>query len=1480
MKQIKQFFTRLRRKPRRQEKRGSSMALVMIITSALVIWVMCLAPLMATTGTTALKVQNGYTDYLASRSAIEYAKSELEYIVRTSSPYTFAVITASDGTYSAVSKKDSEKYLLYVDADDKPTSDRVAAISVATGPSETGGYEILITTYKNRVPGMAFRVQFQETGSLTIMPEAYEQTSALPINDFILVDGKLGRNQVWNSNIEYTQDLKGTVVETLVTDSDSLKEELQPWKVSYTADYASSGKYPALFKGTALAASYTTGNIGEPMGPLEISPQNWVMPMVSDNSKVGSVSMTETDNVPQYYNGTQWVSSGFKVYYNGSSVKPGANDYGTYTITVDFAGTNNGKYDSNSAVNIMPRNGMVLGTISIGNFENKPANAPAKLVLDGQPIFDGNTIKVTLKTQNNQSKDTDNSDIFFGYSSGTSQTIEWKEEVGDREFSLPVGGTYYFYCYRPGYVDSNGDVRTASSVTRFADPIHVYSITDTPTSGKSYYLLDSNGKAMSASFGSSNFGTVNPAAGVFYASSDLLNTDYRWTLKKDDKTEKWSVTTNSTNSSYKGKEIFITQHNSEDNVWPYSYSLNLSNVDKTESLTIADGYISQIFIETKYDKKTESSCLGSTTTWSPTDETRDSKQFLQFGSNKLTTNKEAASHFFFLEVPNIQFGVATESNEKENFFHSVADIGTLPYGSTVDDVIVKVNEMLTSANVTLKSLTTINGGKLPDELNPGTYKLCGIASDELKITPFSVTISQDAGTNSNGTSVTASKGANSLKMQITGSNWYLEDNIYYFGFKVEGTNASKDINDYYWTYTIGENSVEVDVGYDTYAAVVLESGTVDYQGNFDIVNTANYTPVPKFDEDAVEGWDPAKFLFRIEKDGIKWYKLPEGVYPDLVTLVYSSDNENWYTNPTDPTLFYGVLVKGSETYEYPLPSNGANTKVPKENVLGATELNVTNKNDRTASLIRGSALYFMNLNASIDAFNNAIYLETDLLVLNSSITSTGGNDTAKVFVKPYTSGTFPDKTLRRTLLFAANEIRNSTGDLIFEKNCFYWIMPNTDIYNLSSASASKFYEKIGCLDYKDPTRHNMVTVNSLFTEKYHPEINYDLAFANKDQLSRIVSGETVGWTKDGKLLSGNDKYGYTGIFECLNEKLAVSVFVSEYATSGSIDRHANRILLASSNTIDVPIKTEFTTRYLSIDAPTVNQTGDASFVIYNLGQNKSFLNNLLSFFSEFFGYKVNYSSKTLQIDFEQKTVITTDGTKIIDTISPQICRYNNGTNLFAQNSLLSIMTPYTVKEIIELSPQKDSSGIMIVDRYIHLTGDKNHSSIDLSARDKMVIEVYANYIHFADSVSGINITTKKKTGNAGFFITSQEYGYNVTEYMGIFKVSSTEAFSGTLLRFDGNISVMTDEWTKPLTIYKGFYYLPATENGTPISEIAQAIAEAGNNPAQSKYWVTEEELRKYEVIVDNEKSSTYVDTGLWGSGGTGSNSNFYGGTVE
>ena len=106
MKQDKHRF--LRKRPgRKPGKAGSSLALVMMIGAALVIWVMCIMPLMTTTGTTAIQTEEKYDDYLESRSSIEYCKSELERMVKIDKkvPSTFAVVknVAAD-TYTAYEK--------------------------------------------------------------------------------------------------------------------------------------------------------------------------------------------------------------------------------------------------------------------------------------------------------------------------------------------------------------------------------------------------------------------------------------------------------------------------------------------------------------------------------------------------------------------------------------------------------------------------------------------------------------------------------------------------------------------------------------------------------------------------------------------------------------------------------------------------------------------------------------------------------------------------------------------------------------------------------------------------------------------------------------------------------------------------------------------------------------------------------------------------------------------------------------------------------------------------------------------------------------------------------------------------------------------------------------------------------------------------------------------------------------------------------
>ena len=107
MKQMKTLLQQLRHCCKlKGRKVGSSLGMVMIVGTALVIWVMAIMPLMTTTGTTALKTQSTQDDYLTARSSIEFSKSELEKIVETQIPYTFAVIQDGD-KFVAVPKRDS-----------------------------------------------------------------------------------------------------------------------------------------------------------------------------------------------------------------------------------------------------------------------------------------------------------------------------------------------------------------------------------------------------------------------------------------------------------------------------------------------------------------------------------------------------------------------------------------------------------------------------------------------------------------------------------------------------------------------------------------------------------------------------------------------------------------------------------------------------------------------------------------------------------------------------------------------------------------------------------------------------------------------------------------------------------------------------------------------------------------------------------------------------------------------------------------------------------------------------------------------------------------------------------------------------------------------------------------------------------------------------------------------------------------------------
>ena len=100
---IRGTFSRLLQK--KQNKVGSSLAFVVIVGAALVIWMTCVIPLMNGTGANSKTMSGIFQDYITSRSSIEFCKSELEKIVETDSPYTFCVVQDDSGLFSAIPKK-------------------------------------------------------------------------------------------------------------------------------------------------------------------------------------------------------------------------------------------------------------------------------------------------------------------------------------------------------------------------------------------------------------------------------------------------------------------------------------------------------------------------------------------------------------------------------------------------------------------------------------------------------------------------------------------------------------------------------------------------------------------------------------------------------------------------------------------------------------------------------------------------------------------------------------------------------------------------------------------------------------------------------------------------------------------------------------------------------------------------------------------------------------------------------------------------------------------------------------------------------------------------------------------------------------------------------------------------------------------------------------------------------------------------------
>jgi hypothetical protein len=184
-----------------------------------------------------------------------------------------------------------------------------------------------------------------------------------------------------------------------------------------------------------------------------------------------------------------------------------------------------------------------------------------------------------------------------------------------------------------------------------------------------------------------------------------------------------------------------------------------------------------------------------------------------------------------------------------------------------------------------------------------------------------------------------------------------------------------------------------------------------------------------------------------------------------------------------------------------------------------------------------------------------------------------------------------------------------------------------------------------------------------------------------------------------------------------------------------------------------------------------------------------------------------------------------------------------------------------------------------VDRYTALTAGSS-PSLSIGSVFSPEVSFYTNYLYIDDTIDSINLSSW--FGNGPFTINSQESGYK-SEYLGFFTKNTVETYNGTIIYIQPKEGKKIGEDGSGITvngtpIVSGFYFIPATDNGTSITALTDLGTEKNN---QGKPWAIDPaDLPKYSIYIkqDGTMSDAYVDTGLIGNGDLGE-SGFSGGNV-
>lgn len=1440
MKQDKHRF--LRKRPgRKPGKAGSSLALVMMIGAALVIWVMCIMPLMTTTGTTAIQTEEKYDDYLESRSSIEYCKSELERMVNEGNiPSTFAVVkkVAADGnvTYTAYQKiagdtSAPEHYPYYVDEvtattdeDDEPRNDDngklvTAICAVVPDDDDPGVYNITIQTYHSGEKGQVYKLQYTLSGSLLIYPESYSQNQALPLSDFVLVDGKLGDNEVWKSSL-----IEKGIGSAVGSDNGTgdFTEELLPYDLSKDSSYASSQEYPAVFKKTAEAAS--TGEDGE--GDIahgkvftdgDFTDEVWVEPKADGNQ--GRIWIETSNGTISVKLDGDDITDKCNIYLNGEECKdkkvPDREGY--YSVTIDYEGT--GEYNSN-AVNVLPVSGLYVDTIHVGG-SGKARELNAESTIESVVKVDGEnetTYTVTLKSAD--------SDILYGYSSSDNSTsVTW----GKSNVFAGLSGNkdYFFFICRPAKMD-NG-VYYRDSEVGYVGMIYPKKLVHELKDGGKYLVLGGEGRdyAMTSSLGAEALSTYVKDGFIIHNPNSSID-ELLWTASQSG--DEWRFKSNGNNQSL----TMTGDYNWRKDKWTLTLrTIGQENGDGLFTVPFdgEDASIMQVFEYWRFGYLFS-----------------DTKGYLTYSNNQFEAT-ETSSTVSFLRIPTAP-NVSDIAGPTESY-------SPTRWTATFDEDIMALVKTDIQPKVDIVTLYA-NGSPVLRQtdgkyiLAAGEYSLAAdIVDDGIQycVSLGHLTVNKYTFNSGYPMAVCTTDSSDEMTVHVSRTGGHDIGSKYWFGYRVSGSEDA-----FAWFPATSEDglsrSFRLKPG-STYEFAVKECGTMNYNSCVsDTYEEWQVTPIPVTLEPTLE--QLASFRYELTNEGEPvWYELPKAngdsvqIYPYRVHLVYGvpvgDSGFTWQANyDSEKVSYFGVVIDGSNFTGKPdLNAEGAVLQISKP-------YNFSNVGDHTSSMMRGESLYFMGQSYTLDGksysirtYGNNIYLTTDLLVLNHDIT--GGKsddglttyDDGHVYLSPYSTG---EGKPGDTLFFNAGTEDIVRGSVTFKARTFYRLAPNFDLCNPDSSKITWVGELKNAADKKE--------IQKLFREKKYPEINLDIAYADDAQLAHIVSGETIRWTNDGVLSGSSTSY---------NESYAVCAYVSKISESGEVDRKANRVLIAAENyRLDVPVNVTFATRYLSIDADEVIQgSSKPSFKIYNLAQDKNFIRII----NEEVGF-TTYVSKTLQIDFERLTSVKNSSGAVVgkdgQPIGPAICRYDEGTNLFDGDNTLPLMAEYRPDELKGYLNNGLGSylttNVHTVDRYVALKGEVGNNTVNATSAD-CKLNIYANYVYLD------NVDFHFKTFDGDVRFHAQESGYTEKEYLGFFKEHSADSYNGTLVYLPQEVTIVTQIlwYEQTVKIPAGFYYVPADPDGVSIRDL-------------KKYAITAESLKDIAVYIDPETgalSNAFVDTGIF-----------------